>query len=344
MLRDKIRITCKILTSTNQKKITNLVRNVYSVCFEPTKCANKPLIVQIEPTTFCNLKCVMCVSPDLTRERQHLSLTQFEKLLEKLNYLEKINLVGVGETLLNPELPGIIRVANKKGIKIGIATNGILLNKDKAKELLDAGIDWLNISIDGANAESYKKIRGNDEFHTILKNARNFQMLLEGYSSVDSAIWFTIQRGNLYELPAMIDLVQSIGYKRLFSQKTHLWGDPAIQLKKEYLLNVDKTVLLKLIAETEELAKSKGVIYTSYNVSSDKRSRSCKWPWRSCYVSVEGFVTPCCLNGCNPQIINFGNIFDNEFEDIWNSSEYKKFRHELKSPNCPEVCKSCPGY
>lgn len=344
MLSDKIKLSYKILKSGDYKKINNLLRNIYSFSIEPVKVSNKPLIVQIEPTTYCNLKCIMCVSSDLTRERMNLSLDQFKVLLSEFEYLEKINLVGVGEPLLNPDLCEIIKIAKEKQIKIGIATNGILLDSDKAKQLLDAGISWINISIDGANSKSYKSIRGDDKFNAIVKNAENFQRLLEDYKYAESAVWFTIQGENMRELPKMINLVKSIGFKRLFSQTTHSWGDECISLRKGYMLNGNRDLLLNLIKETERLARIEKVCYTSFNVPGNNDVRLCKWPWRSCYISVEGFVTPCCLNGCNPQIINFGNIYSEKFENIWNGTGYREFRQRLKSSRPPKVCKACPGY
>jgi radical SAM protein with 4Fe4S-binding SPASM domain len=56
-------------------------------------------------------------------------------------------------------------------------------------------------------------------------------------------------------------------------------------------------------------------------------------------------VTPCCENGSDPERINFGNIFEQSFADIWNSEQYQKFRLVLQSTDSrPAICTDCPSY
>ena len=353
MFKNKIKIGCSILKSGSYKKITNLFQNIYSVYGEPIEIRSSPLIIQVEPTTYCNLECIMCLSPALGRGRMNMSAKQFSNLLTRFEYTEKISLVGVGEPLLNPELPEFIRLAKKRNIQIGIATNGILLNGELAKRLLDSGIDWINISIDGANSETYKRIRGSDKFDTVIKNAENLQHLIANYKNVESGIWFTIQKENVNELPQMVSLIKSVGYRKLYSQTTHTWGNPDWAKKKGYVLNGNLTELFNSISITEKLSRQYNIDYFPLNVPNPpieafegryNGRRSCKWPWRSCYITVEGFVTPCCMNGCDPNVINFGSIYDLSFEQIWNSPAYQKFRKRLKSAAPPEICIGCPSF
>lgn len=344
LLKGKINAALEIVKRGNSKEIANAFQNIYNINLEPAKVMGEPLFIQIEPTTFCNLKCVMCLSPGPNRQKTHLKAKEFSNLLEKLRFVQKISLVGIGEPLLNPDLPVIIKTAKDRSIMIGIATNGILLDNDLAKNLLDSGIDWINISIDGVNSKTYEKIRGRDEFSTVCKNAEGLQRLLENYKGVGSGIWFTIQRENINELPEMPLLSKMLGFKNLYSQTTHSWGNQGWATKRGYMLDGRHADLLATIAKTRELAKREKISFFPLNIPKNKRRRYCKWPWRSCYISVEGLVTPCCMNGCDPNVINFGSIFEKQFGKIWNSQEYMNFRMQLKSYSPPEICSGCPSF
>jgi len=56
---------------------------------------------------------------------------------------------------------------------------------------------------------------------------------------------------------------------------------------------------------------------------------NCMWPWSSTYITVDGWVTPCC-NIYDPRTLNFGNIFEKDFAAIWGSEEFKEFRCQIK--------------
>jgi radical SAM protein with 4Fe4S-binding SPASM domain len=68
--------------------------------------------------------------------------------------------------------------------------------------------------------------------------------------------------------------------------------------------------------------------------------KKCKWPVRSSYIDNQGFVSPCCIIG-DSKVINFGNINQNNFKEIWNSINYIKFREDINNNNLPSFCKNC---
>ena len=80
------------------------------------------------------------------------------------------------------------------------------------------------------------------------------------------------------------------------------------------------------------------------NVENAYGIRTCNWPWIITFVSISGDVTPCCMNGWDPDALSFGNIYRQPFEQIWYSEKYMAFRREMKAPNRPSFCENCPGY
>lgn len=107
---------------------------------------------QVEITTFCNLRCVYCPSPKLEKirgqEKQHMSLATFKVAMEWAAFFDargtqkELSLTGIGESLLHPELPEIIRLARETLPErfINFSTNGIGLTDDICKVLARYGV------------------------------------------------------------------------------------------------------------------------------------------------------------------------------------------------------------
>src|SRR4029450_4091466 len=82
-------------------------------------------------------------------------LDRFVALLDELPDLEQVTLQGLGEPLLHPDLAGMIRAAKDRGLTGGVNTNGTLLTGRRIDELLDSGVDWLHVSVDGATPRTF---------------------------------------------------------------------------------------------------------------------------------------------------------------------------------------------
>src|SRR5919197_732081 len=106
--------------------------------------------LQVEVTGACNLRCRMCLvryAPAVGRREGALSYEQFLELVDSLPELRKLTLQGLGEPLLSPHLVAMIRHAAQRGIEVGFNSNGTLLDRGKADELIDAGLGWLHVSL-----------------------------------------------------------------------------------------------------------------------------------------------------------------------------------------------------
>src|SRR4030095_13591832 len=120
----------------------------------------KPLYVKMKVFYGCNLKCEMCNHWRETREPP-ISSARFKEVLNDLAELgtKKIHISG-GEPMLRPQVPDIIEHASALEIKVTMTTNGTLIDKVKAKRLVEAGLRGVNISIDSPIRKMHEKIRG----------------------------------------------------------------------------------------------------------------------------------------------------------------------------------------
>ncbi|MCK4463859.1 MAG: radical SAM protein [Candidatus Omnitrophica bacterium] len=145
-----------------------------------------PIHIDIESTNMCNLKCVMCPHGFENEEYQR----EFRKTLGIMNWdlykdiidegskkgLKSIKLNWRGEPLMAKDfLLKAIKYARSKGIlEISINTNGLLLNKDFSRNLINSGLDRIIFSVDGASKKTYEKIRRGGNFEKLIDNINIF--------------------------------------------------------------------------------------------------------------------------------------------------------------------------
>jgi len=118
-----------------------------------------PFVLLVDPSSLCNLRCSFCPSgnPILIkstgRYQGNMSLDLFKKIIDDLHEFPKpikvLRLYKEGEPLMNPSISEMIRYANDCTCvqRIDMTTNGVLLNPDLNRRLVDAGLDQINISV-----------------------------------------------------------------------------------------------------------------------------------------------------------------------------------------------------
>lgn len=142
-----------------------------------TYCDFPPRKIYIEPTNICNLKCVHCVHDGaLTRKPGYLDFDLFVDMIDQIEHLAlhtKIQFTGVGEPLFHKDLFRMIRYASDKGFFTLMNSNATMLTPDKCDQLMDSGLDYLHISIDGITKDTYENIRRGANFEQVIENICN---------------------------------------------------------------------------------------------------------------------------------------------------------------------------
>lgn len=327
------------------RNLRNLCLTIPVLKVEPLYVYSQPFRLYLEPTTRCNLKCRTCYQSASQRPPQDLSFDNFSKILNHFSYLQDLQLQGIGEPLLNPGIFRMIEYAKTKKIRIGLFTNATLINPEMAERIVNSGLDWVNLSLDGANPDMYETIRRGADFKEVI---RNIKTLVEAdrRRTTKLSLWFTAMKMNILELSGIIRLAKRLGIDKVVAQGMHFWGNDFCRdyLKKESLfenIGLIKEVFIQAAKEAKRLKVKLDFRPRYFEV---RTKRICRWPWMSCFITAEGFVTPCCVQGSDPLIINFGNIFEKDFKEIWNGAPYQDFRRQLKSKCLPEICQDCPGY
>lgn len=117
--------------------------------------------VYIEPTVACNLDCITCFRNGWDQPLGRMTEENFEHFLDGLKELSPIPSVyfgGIGEPLFHQKTVEWIRRVKDLGVKVELITNGTILTEKKSRELIDAGLDILWVSLDGATPESFADV------------------------------------------------------------------------------------------------------------------------------------------------------------------------------------------
>lgn len=132
-----------------------------------------PYVIHIDPCDTCNFHCKFCPSGNLelirkTKGRGHgfMNFERYKWIIDRLQEfpdpIRVIRLYKEGEPLLNPRFADMVRYAKQSGhcLRVDTTTNASLLTPERSLEIIDAGLDRINISIEGINAEQYWDFSG----------------------------------------------------------------------------------------------------------------------------------------------------------------------------------------
>src|SRR5437588_11735430 len=179
-----------------------------SVTDERTEVARRPPVcLYLEVTNRCNLLCTTC--PRTYEELEppaDMSWDLFTSIVDQVPDLVRAVLHGVGEPMLVKNLPRMVRYLKDRGVYVLFNTNGTVLNERNGRALIEAGLDELRVSLDAANAASFRAVRGRNYFDRILRNVRAFRALQqrEGHEKPRVSAWLTGLKETIQELPAFV--------------------------------------------------------------------------------------------------------------------------------------------
>lgn len=172
---------------------------------------NYPSRIYLETTTRCNLNCSMCVkhSSGSGMTEGDFNINLFPALEPGLRKAGTLILSGIGEPVLYANLEDLIKKARHvmpTDSTIGFQTNGMLINREKAAKLIDAGLDTICISLDSSNPVTYRLMRkGGDlkrvtDSFTFLKEASH-----DTGKKIQTGIEFVLVKENMHDLPGIIE-------------------------------------------------------------------------------------------------------------------------------------------
>ncbi len=319
----------------------NIIRKNYGKLNELTYKFRKsiylleaPVYVQWVATHKCNYCCEHC-GTSAGKELQNELSTQ-----EAINLINEMADMGVkfisvtgGEPLLRKDLFQILKLAKKRGIKVGFVTHGGLASKFK-KEIEELQPSSMMVSIDGLE-DTHNKLRGdNANFNQSLAILKFFKEIKVPLISIST----TVNQKNFKELEEIKEIV--------FKSGANHWriniAIPEGRAKNKEWMHLNNNQLLELFNFINknrknfkiEICEGAGYLGT-WDTKLKDAPFFCGCGWNTCTIMADGTVMGCPIFE-NQKEYGEGNIRDSSFKNIW-ENKFERFRNiEL-----PDDCNSC---
>lgn len=303
-----------------------------------------PAMVDLEPTARCNLRCGFCHVPGWERAKlPDMTLEMFDRILAALPSLISIKIQGMGEPFLNRDLCEMIARANRNDIAVTVITNGTILDGRMLDALFRSPPAFLLFSLDTADPNIFRSMRGADMHGRVLENIRGaVRRKKRRADNPVVGLWSLLTRDTAGGIGDLACLAGELGVDEMTCQ-THLtgWGKKHfLEVARSLEVDVTKEGQRRILDSAGRLAGERGVRFRIHEGDRYSRRNPCPWPKRSAYITVEGEVVPCCMIA-DPGVISMGNALGEGFDAVWNGGNYREFRARLDRLDLPEFCARC---
>jgi len=319
--------------------------------------ATLPRSLYLETTNRCDSKCQTCIRTFRSLEPPaDLTLEQVKAITEQFSVLERVVLHGIGEPLLNREIFEIVAYLKTRAATVLFNSDAISLTATRALRLIQSGLDEYRVSLDAATRQTYRRLRGVDQFDRVVANVRRLVQLERGRSrsAPRVSLWFTASRANLDELLAFVRLAADLGVDEVYVQRL-VFNGLGLATAENALHGRLQRQEQEVLDQAQELARGLGVALRASGLttplasltgemSSPRPWAGCQRPWTLSYVTANGNVLPCCISpwvARDYQALILGNALAEPFADIWNGERYRRFRIDFESESPPDPCRGC---
>lgn len=308
-------------------------------------CSNDPIWIQLYVTSRCNFRCNFCTNHssliggkvdigyhDLYKD---MTYSMFKTVVERFKKATSCTFCGVGEPFLNKDLIEMIKYAKEKRMVTEVVTNGSMLNRLLINEILEIGLDRINISINESDKKRHQLITNTKVsiFDEIIKNV---SYLVENKKANNSNLEIKISRvlgkSTLSYAEDFIKLGIKMGIDKIIFHNFILSADSEFG-KNEYLFENDEN--LNFIENLKN--KYRKIINIDFPILiKNNFSNKCPWYWKNISVDSNGNVS-----GCGRFITprnDYGNI---ESDVLWNNKHFSEMRNKFIDNKMLECCKSC---
>ena len=331
--------------------------------------------VHVEITSHCNLDCAMCVRHGWQEPLGHMPFARFERLVEGLpaDGAHRLTLAfsGFGEPLVHPDWQEMMRLARAREHRVELITNGLLLDAEAARTLVDLGAAQVTVSVDGGDEAAYARIRGVSAAGALAAVRHLLDARRHTRRPMAIGVAAVATRGTVASLPALLDWatdlrVDFVSIGNLVPHSEEMAGE--ILWERAGWASVfhaaswrPRLIVGRFDAEdaVRPLAAAVwggGLTYPSPLVDEGRWRNHCRFAHEGmCAVSWDGRVSPCLslLHG-HTEYINaqarrvhehiVGRIDEQPLAAIWREPAFRDFRQRVRAFDFPPCfhCGGCP--
>jgi len=298
---------------------------------------SNPLALIAELTHRCPLHCVYCSNPlELQARRDELSTEAWSRVLREAASVGVLqaDFTG-GEPLARPDLVDLVRAARAAGLYVSLITSGMPLDEARLDALVEAGLDHIQLSFQGAREEAGNEISGT-KAHA--QKLRVLEWLRKRRVAV--TLNFVIHRHNIDQIEEMLALAESSSTTRVEFANVQYYGWAFANREQLLPTRAQLDRSLEVLKRTEE--RLRGKIRVEF-IAPDyyaKYPKACMGGWgrKLMLIAPNGDALPCHAARVIPSL-TFENVRNCSLPEIWESSDaFQKFRGEEWMQ---EPCRSC---
>ena len=297
--------------------------------------------VQIEPTTYCNLKCAGCKrtwrdSRGLLTPRT-MPLETFRKIMANLPPGDICWLNGFGEPTLNEALPEFIAIAKRKFDNVHVISNLLARDPEFYVRMVENGLDQLHVSVDSLHQETAELVRFGTEV----------EKLKERLAAVRAAIPVPIIINCVVSVKNMSDVENTLtelnrigGFDVGFADFGAFGGGD--EDYSDWFTTLDHKAVINAMLK-RVTPQMKNLTFRNEGFKQRRRkhkSDRCPRPFFDPGVTVDGFLVPCCVEMQNPGHYRYTSIVDQTFAEAWRSPAISGWLQAYLEKE-PAICKDC---
>jgi radical SAM protein with 4Fe4S-binding SPASM domain len=297
-----------------------------------------PLVMSWNVTRECNMKCSHCyINATEKKLENELNTQEAKALMDQIYQVSRpLLILSGGEPLLRPDIFELIEYGSNKGLKMGLGSNGSLIDETVARRLKEAGIATVSISLDSNIAAQHDEFRGTagawEKAVNACKALRKNNVLVQ--------INTTLTQNNSSQIDSIMSLAEEIGVENfhLFflvpTGRGHKLTDISPQKYEDMIVNTFAKVSRHKLNVRPSCAPQFMRIAKGMGLDMRQWIRGCIAGMYYCRIYPNGDVTPC------PYLpIKLGNVREKTFKEIWfNSSVF----NSLRNPNALKgKCRAC---
>ena len=296
-----------------------------------------------ELTDSCNLSCLHCGSNCISSNQRYLPYEAIEKvlfsILKEYEPHEVMICITGGEPMLHPDIFEIVSLSHHFGFPVGMTTNGTLIDHCAAVKLKESGLDTIAISIDGTEKvhDHFRNCKGS--FKKALEGARNLKK-----AGIEPQAITVVSKNNINALEDLYSLLKN---EEFYSWRlTNIDPIGRANDNQELLLDFEEMeYLLNYIREKRYDNKNNmDVTFGCSHYVTTSYEREVRDFYFQCgagtlvgSVMANGNIGACLDIERREELIQ-GNIYENEFLDVWNN-RFQIFRENRADKS--EMCSQC---
>jgi len=305
-LRSLIRENQAFYAFLNYNSATKFLNLLLAECQKTLRSPylySSPYKLIVDTNNVCDLKCIHCPTGKgaFGRPKGFMTFDSYRKIIDEIGkHIYIVDLFNWGEPLLNKEIYEMINYAESNNICTNIHSNlNAELDTDSAVRLIQSGLSYMSVSLDGADQEIYSIYRRKGDFEKALGNARLLIKTKKRLGKQKPYItWqFLVFPHNRHQ----VDLARQLAHELGFDSFRVLAG-----VTSDRLANITQD-------KADGISKMKDIAKTQ-----------CDWLWTTATFHWDGGIGPCCLQFKKAD--DFGSMPHTGFKGVWNNDKYKYAR------------------